>query len=246
MKKFLTIIFLLTSISAAAQEDRIKDPNFINWVQSINKISINDKWSLHLEYQLRRTDGLTSPQQNLLRLGLNYHVHENIMFHGGYAWVATYPYGDYPIASNGTFPEHRTYQQFAIKQAVSKWSIQHRFRLEQRWLAKLATNNAEIEDWVFLNRFRYQFRLQYPFKLSKKTSINLIAWDEIFIGSGKNLGTNIFDQNRLALQIGLKLTKNYQIEFGYLNQILQQGKRLEGKTVIQHNEGFVLSGFLNL
>jgi long-subunit fatty acid transport protein len=246
MKKFLTIIFLLTSISAAAQEDRIKDPNFINWVQSINKISINDKFSLHLEYQLRRTDGLTSPQQNLLRLGLNYHVHENITFHGGYAWVATYPYGDYPIASNGTFPEHRTYQQFAIKQVVSKWSMQHRFRLEQRWLAKLAANTADIEDWVFLNRFRYQFRLQYPLKLSKKTSINLIAWDEIFIGSGKNLGTNIFDQNRLALQIGWKITKNYQIEFGYLNQILQQGKRLEGKAVIQHNEGFVLSGFLNL
>ena len=40
------------------------------------------------------------------------------------------------------------------------------------------------------------------------------AADEIFIGDGKNLGVNIFGQNRIFLLLGYKLNKNLSIEGG--------------------------------
>ena len=69
--------------------------------------------------------------------------------------------------------------------------------------------------------------------------------DEIFIGWGKNIGANIFDQNRLAVLIGYKVNQNLKFEAGYLNQVLQQGKRINDKPVFQYNNGFMLASHLS-
>jgi hypothetical protein len=61
----------------------------------------------------------------------------------------------------------------------------------------MPATDREIEDWVFVHRFRYQFRAQYPFYTKGNKQIYGAAADEIFIGAGKNVGTNIFDQNRI-------------------------------------------------
>jgi hypothetical protein len=104
----------------------------------------------------------------------------------------------------------------------------------------------EIEDWFFLHRFRYQFRTQYPFWTKGVKQLYGVAADEIFIGAGKNLGTNIFDQNRIFLLLGFKLNKKITIEGGYFNQTLQQGRRINNSTIMQRNNGVVLGSFLNL
>jgi hypothetical protein len=67
----------------------------------------------------------------------------------------------------------------------------------------------------------------------------------LFIGAGKNLGTNIFDQNRIFLLLGYKLNKKLSIEGGYFNQTLQQGRRINNSTIMQRNNGLVLSSVLN-
>ena len=69
--------------------------------------------------------------------------------------------------------------------------------------------------------------------------------DEIFIGAGKNVGVNIFDQNRLFLLVGYKLNKNVNIESGYFNQTLQQGKRINNQTIMQRNNGLLVSCITN-
>src|ERR1044072_6842066 len=111
MKKLLFFFFFFSSTICRGQNDRVNDYNYINWVQSLNTVSLDKKWSLHLEYQWRRTDGLKNWQQSLLRVGTNYKLHENVVLHGGYGWIETFPYGNYPLASTGTFPEHRLYEQ---------------------------------------------------------------------------------------------------------------------------------------
>lgn len=70
--------------------------------------------------------------------------------------------------------------------------------------------------------------------------------DEIFIVWGKNIGINIFDQNRLLALLGYKLTQDIKIEAGYLNQILQQGKGINDRAVFQYNNGFILNTHLSL
>ena len=249
MKRIFIPLFIVFCNNSNAQNDRLNDYNNTNWLQTFNTVKLNNKWSLHLEYQWRRTNGLKYWQQSLLRIGANYKLNENITAHTGYAWVETFPYGDYPIANNGTFPEHRLYEQITFRQPVNKWTFSHRFRIEQRWLGKLKASTGsgrEIESWTFLQRFRYQFRVQYP--LWKKTDKQLyaVAADELFIGAGKNLGINIFDQNRIFLLVGFKVNKNLSLEGGYFNQTLQQGRRVNNNSIIQRNNGVVLSSHLTL
>jgi hypothetical protein len=249
MKKIIFFPAMLFVVQVFAQNDRVNDYNNINWLQTFNTISINEKWSLHLEYQWRREHGLKSWQQNLLRMGVNYKLNDAVTAHMGYGRIETFPYGDYPIASNGTFPEHRLYEQLSFKQPISKWTFIHRFRIEQRWLGKVkagTASNREIESWAFLHRFRYQFRTQYAiWKKGDKQLYGVFA-DELFIGAGKKLGVNIFDQNRIFLLLGYRFNKKISFEAGYINQTLQQGRQVNEKTIIQRNNGLVFGSFLNL
>jgi hypothetical protein len=247
MKKLIFIPVLLWVQYAFAQNDRVNDYNYLNWIQSFNTISINKKWSLHLEYQWRRTEGLKNRQQSVWRAGANYKVHDNVGLQAGYGWIETFPYGDYPIASAGTFPERRIYEQISFRQPVNKWTFSHRIRFEQRWLGKVKSGTSrEIEDWAFLHRFRYQLRAQLAFWTKHDKQIYGAVADEIFIGAGKNLGINIFDQNRLFVLTGYKFNKRFSIEAGYMNQALQQGRRINNKTIMQQNNGWVLGSVINL
>lgn len=246
MKTVILAILTLLSLYGNAQNDRINDFNNTNWLQTFHTISLNKKWSLHAEYQWRREKGLKFWQQGLLRIGANYKVTDNVIAHAGYAWAETFPYGDYPIANNGTFPEHRLYEQLTLRQPSGTVLFTHRFRVEHRWLGRVkagTVGDREIEDWFFLHRFRYQFRTQYPFWTKGDKQFYGAAADEIFIGAGKNLGTNIFDQNRIFLLLGLKLNKKVSLEAGYFNQTLQQGRRVNNNTIMQRNNGVVVSSF---
>lgn len=246
IKKLVAVAWLpFLFFTTRAQNDRRNDYNHINWLQTVNTISLNKKWSLHLEYQGRRTDGFKNWQQSLLRTGINYHLHENLTVHLGYAWIETFSYGDFPIASAGTFPEHRIYEQISFRQPIHKWIFMHRFRIEQRWLGQVNTGTPqEITSYNFLHRFRYQFRTQVPFWSKQHRQWYGAAADEVLLGAGKKVGVNIFDQNRIFLLTGFKFNKFLSVEAGYVNQTLQQGRKINGQTIIQRNNGMVLTSVL--
>lgn len=247
MKSLFWIVAVCISLDICAQNDRVNDFNNTNWLQTFNTISLNKKWSLHLEYQWRREEGVKHWQQSLLRIGANYKLNENITAHLGYGWIETFSYGDHPIANNGTFPEHRIYEQLSFRQPINRWTFSHRFRIEQRWLGRVvAGTDREIEGWNYLHRFRYHFRAQHPFWAKGDQQFYGAAADEIFIGAGKKVGVNIFDQNRIFLLLGYKLNKKLSLEAGYFNQTLQQGRRVNNQTIMQRNNGMVLGSYLNL
>lgn len=246
MKKVFVAVLMGLSMAGQAQNDRFNDYNYLNWFQTFHTIGLNPKWSLHLEYQWRRDGGVKYWQQSLLRIGANYKLGENVSVHAGYGWIETFPYGEFPIASAGTFPEHRLYEQLSLRQPLGKWIISHRFRVEQRWNGKVKPGTSrEIEDWIFLHRFRYFFRAQYPLWEKKNNRVYAAGADELFIGAGKNLGINLFDQNRLFLLLGYTFNKKFSLEAGYFNQTLQQGRKVGDMTIMQRNNGLVLSSYFN-
>lgn len=243
-------MFFITLIAiygySYAQEQRLSDHNSIGWLAYTGTFKISPKIALHTEYQWRRTEGLKNPQQSLLRTGVNYALRKDVSLNAGYAFAETSPYGDYPNAN--AFSEHRIYEQIVLKNPIGKVEISHRFTLEQRFLEKfLIQNGATNTDWVFLNRIRYRLRTEIPvYKNSTdNNSWSIILLDELFIGFGKKVGANIFDQNRLAALVGYKINKNIKMEAGYLSQILQQGKRVNDKSVFQYNNGIMLSTHLS-
>lgn len=245
---FILALLLITfSRPSFSQEQRLADHNTIGWLVYTGTFRIKPKVAIHTEYQWRRVDGIKNRQQGLLRTGINYALRKDISLNAGYAFAETFPYGDYPVATQ--FPEHRIYEQIVLNSQADIVALSHRFTLEQRFVAKILNqNNNRSSDWIYLNRLRYRVRAEIPITKKKegKNIWSVAFMDEVFIGWGKNIGVNIFDQNRLAVLLNYKVNESIKIEAGYLSQILQQGKRVNDKPVFQYNNGVMLATHLSL
>lgn len=246
---FVLFVFWIP-LTLAAQQNRIADYNAISWNAFFLNYKIADKWSAHGEFQWRRSNFLANPQQNLYRVGLNYKVHDQVIFRLGGAYADTYPYGKIPLqAAAMLFPEYRIFQMVSISNPLGKVNLTHRFMLEQRWIGRfLNTGHQRVDGFTFLNRIRYTSRMEYPFEnLIKGSAIPyLAAYNEIMIGFGKNIGQNIFDQNRYGILAGIDLQKNIRIEAGYLSQSLLFSRLVDGMQVLQHNRGLIINTNIKL
>ena len=92
------------------------------------------------------------------------------------------------------------------------------------------------------------FRVQLPLKgntIADKTPY-LALYNEIFVGFGKNVNENIFDQNRLGMLLGYRFNKTLRVEAGYLNQIVQLGREVNGSNVFQYNNGLIINALFNV
>lgn len=243
-------IFLSSGQSTFSQNNRDKENNQIGWYALFLNQKLDDKWSLHGEFQWRRADWIAESQQNLYRVGVNYKLHPQVTFRVGYAFADTYKYGKIPISSNAIrFPEHRSYQMVTLTNPIGMLVFSHRMMLEQRWVGRSLNPIAtKADEMVYYNRLRYMFRGDIPLMgrpVSNKDPY-LAFYDEIMIGFGKNINQNVFDQNRLGLLAGYKFSDTARIEGGYFNQILQFGRLVDGKNFFQHNQGFIIMTYITL
>ena len=250
MKKLSLLILSLSIFSIAfGQNNRLNTENSIGWYNYFGSFKLSEKFGIHTEYQWRRDQIITNWQQSLLRVGVNYNLNPRVLFRVGYAWIETFPYGEYPINGFGKdFTEHRIFEMIQLSHKEGIVDFSHRFMLEQRFVGKYSSANETSEnEFPLLNRMRYLFRLQVPLKgkeIKDKTPY-FALYDEIFIGFGKNVNANIFDQNRLGALLGYRFNKSIKIEAGYINQILQLGRLINGQNVFQNNSGLIVNANIN-
>jgi hypothetical protein len=242
----LLMLFCIIQPSLA-QNNRMNDPSQIGWHAFFFNYALDDKWSLHGEFQWRRTDFISNPQQNLYRTGLNLKLNPSVILRLGYLFADTFDYGQIPLNILGMeFPEHRTYQMVTLNNPIGRVQVSHRFILEQRWVGSFSDKSLERpDDYVYLNRARYMARIDIPLK--GKTIVNgtpyFAAYDELMIGFGKNVNQNVFDQNRIGILTGYRFSDNIRVEGGYINQIVQLGRLVEGKNVFQGNKGYIINTY---
>ena len=248
--RFTTLLLVICfTCYTTAPAQRLQDPNTIGWYSAFNTIHLSKRTSLWLEYQWRRENIVTDWQQSLARTGIQFYFKNGLTALLGYGYIITYPYGDYP-AGPYTIPEHRIFEQLVWNDAIGRVGLNHRVRLEQRFVGKVNQLAAvyEVSDWTYLNRLRYQLRATIP--ISKKTMGDktwyAAAFDELFIGFGKNVNQNIFDQNRIGLLTGYQFNRSFRLEGGYFSQTVQQGGLVSGKEVFQYNQGLMLNAYLTL
>ncbi|MEO0007491.1 MAG: hypothetical protein RJA20_1687 [Bacteroidota bacterium] len=248
----LPLYSLLLSVlclnSIAGQQNRYSTSNTIGWYNSFATFQLTDRLGLHAEYQWRRNHLITDWQQSLLRVGLNIQMNPRVLARFGYAWIETYPYGEIPLNSMGRdFTEHRIYEMLQLSHKENRVDISHRFMLEQRFVGKYSSPGLVGEDqFPMLNRMRYMARFRFQPGGSFPEKLYGVLYDEIFIGFGKNVGANIFDQNRLGLMIGFQAGKNLRLEGGYLSQIVQYGRIIDGKNVFQYNSGLIINALFQV
>lgn len=251
--KFILLFtaFLLTSTSTTfGQNNRLNTNNNIGWYSYVGTFKVAEKFGIHAEYVWRRDKIITDWQQSLLRVGVNYNLNPRVLFRLGYAWVETYPYGEYPINGLGRdFNEHRIFEMVQLSHKEGVIDFSHRLMMEQRFVGRYSSANQTTEDeFPFLNRLRYMVRLQIPLnaKEMKDKTAYIALYDEIFVGFGKNVNANIFDQNRTGILLGYRFNKNVRIEGGYLNQTLQFGRQINGQNVFQNNNGLIINTNFNI
>ena len=197
------------------------------------------------EYQWRRADGFRNWQQSLLRFGLEYEINPKVSVMGGYAWIKTFPYGTQPILHE--FNEHRMFEQVNLKDKAGRLEVQHRYRIEQRFLEQYALNssgNVVQVDPVFRNRIRYRALVMLP--LSRKTMGNQTLFlsinNELFVGFGKGIAKNPIDQNRFITALGWRFNAQTNVQVGYLNQFIFKSTAID----MERNHSLWISMVYNL
>jgi hypothetical protein len=238
MKRFI-LCALAASLASLAGAQTIQDTNVHAWFMYFGDHPIKGPWGVHLEAQLRRADAGLTPQQLLLRPGLNYQLNKHILFTGGYAFVRSSRYGDLP--ARAAFPEHRFFEQILIKHSIGKIPLQHRLRLEQRLVGIVPAPQAEVDNWETRNRFRYMLRADFPLPIrtSAGKPFGIAVYDEPFFHFGSNRGIRYLDQNRAYAAFTYKLTKSNRLEVGYLHQYIPQRNGI----VSEHNHTLQFAWF---
>ena len=198
----LLIILSFTQVSFSQQSD------LGNWWIYFGNKKLNEKWNIHHEVQYRNYNFVGDLEQLLLRAGVGYNLSENnnnLLL--GYGFIRSENYMD-TSDTKTVVNEHRIYQQFITKQSFGRFSLQHRYRFEERF----------VED-VFKVRFRYFLAAKVALNKPKieDNTFYLSAYNEIFVGTQNQF----FDRNRVYAGLGYALKPNLKFELGYMSQIFQ-------------------------
>ncbi|QWT86344.1 DUF2490 domain-containing protein [Chryseobacterium cucumeris] len=180
------------------------------WYMYFGNNKISKKLNWHNEIQYRNFDAVGDLEQLLIRTGIGYDLTENnnnVLL--GYGFILSQPYVNGEKKEN---IEHRIFQQYITKQKFGRFYLQHRYRLEERFL----------ED-DFRMRFRYMLGVNIPITQKEMLPKTLYAsvYNEIFL----HFDSPVFDRNRVYGALGYVINKNMRIEAGYMNQIQENRNR---------------------
>ena len=192
-----------------------------SWYAGFVDHAISTRNAVVLDGQWRRMGWGAEPQQLLLRGGLLRTIASGVRVGGGYAYVATAPYGEVPLASPAR--EHRAWQQLLLTHRAGVMSVAHRYRLEQRWIAPVSTdpisNEKETGTFSYQNRARYQVRAHgnVPAVTLRTRALTAFVYDELLMPFGHGDPDLRVAQNRLGAGVGLPLTARQRLDVGYMN-----------------------------
>lgn len=219
MKSFasLVVLGLLLQIVGNAQTSPTG-----NWLIYFGNQSFKKDWIWTNEIQHRNYNAFGDLEQLLIRTGIGKNLtsgNNNLLL--GVGHIQSEPY------TNGTNIktkqiEWRTYQQFLTKQNIGRLYLQHRYRLEERFIP----DNFKV-------RFRYFLGLNLP--ISKK-EMGTKTWyasmyNEIFMHTTSTL----FDRNRVYGAIGYQVGPSINLELGLMQQIQQNKSRTQFQLVVFNN-----------
>lgn len=198
---------------------------FGNWFIYFGNQSFKKNWNWHNEVQDRNYNLAGDLEQLLLRTGIGYNLtpkNNNVLL--GYAYIRSENYvngGNTKSVSE----EHRLFQQFITKQNFGRFYLQHRYRIEERFIR----DNFKL-------RFRYFFAINIPIN-SKEMQARVLyfsTYNEIFVNSQDEL----FDRDRWYFALGYNITNNLRIEAGFMEQMFSGRERNQLQIVLFNNIPF--------
>jgi len=231
LKKYLTVSFLsilLTSyFSANAQQTRHS-----GWAMSMNTIKLNEKFTFFFDAQLRTTDKWAQTETFIFRPAIGYALNKQTILSFGIASITNWRELKYigPADEDATLrdgvPDNRVWQQLIVNKSYGVSVLQHRLRLEERTLGTLERDGENIlkKNPKFNARFRYFTRYIQPFSKVKSFQKGMywVLQNEFFFNTigAKYANNKVFDQSRTYGGIGYRVSKQFDLELGYMFQLV--------------------------
>ena len=221
--KALAVLFLIC-LSLFSQAQRSDIGNWFIYVG--NQPFAKKKWNLWNEVQYRNYNVAGDLEQLILRTGVGRNLtanNNNLLL--GYAYIQSEPYVPGTDMKRST-REHRVWQQFITRQQFGRVFLQHRYRLEQRFLQ---------ED--FRMRFRYFLALNVPVNKPGMDpgAFYVSAYNEFFLHFDKP----VFDRDRIYAAMGYVLKKDLRMEVGIMSQVQETRSRSQFQVVLFNNLSFL-------
>ena len=199
MKHILLVIGLcfvsLTNYAQSTPEDKLGA-----WYMYDGNHRISDKISLKSGFQLRSFEALDNINLLFYYTGVNYLLNKKTTLTLAYCYLDIDR--SFSITGENHLYENRPYEQISYKHKLFNLPINHRLRLEHRFLNFKHKHTTQ-------HRFRY--RLGTKIKLNKTLFINVN--EELFI----NLKDDVFTENRFYTALGFNISNSSHIQLGYLN-----------------------------
>lgn len=219
------ILQWLTIQKSTAQQHEVT-----GWGAWFHSQRLSKHWGLLFDAQFRSADQLKYLRSPLIRPAASYYFDDRHFASLGYLFTGTYR----KTAAESTFrPEHRIWEQYLLTHKAGRSTmVQHRFRLEQRFVGQL-----QERDPFFAQRFRYFVRGVVPFKKDSTFSRGAFVGlqNEVFanVHNQDKVNGSLFDQNRAYISLGYRLSKMIDVEAGYLNQYINQVEQNTINHVVQ-------------
>jgi hypothetical protein len=196
-----------------------------NWIMYVGMQPIGKRAVLWNEVQYRNHNIIGDLEQLLFRTGIGWNLSENNNnLLAGYAYIHSEPYAP-GTGDKRTVREHRLFQQFITRQRFGRTYIQHRYRIEERFLP---------ED--FRLRLRYFLSLNVPLNMASldRGAWYLSAYNEVFL----HADGPVFDRDRIYGALGYVLKKDLRLEVGYMSQIMEKRSKGQFQVVLLNSLPF--------
>lgn len=225
MKFTNTLLLFLVCFFSNAQTEKNVDHQNLLWTRYYNLLTLNNKWSLHSEFDNRIF--LNPVEENLFefRVQGRYKINDNIELGAGLAYFSTTTQ-DPEITNDFFVPEYRGQQDIIWKQEIGKITLIQRFQVEERFFHN-ANKEGLLPGTTFFWRFRYRIQGEYSFWKKENQFLKAVVYDELMINGGKNVVKNTFDQNRIYAALHYGVNKNIALELGYLNSFQQRASGVD-------------------
>ncbi len=167
-------------------------------------VNLKKNWTVYAETQTRSQKLATDFYYHELKAGLQYNIPKKGSLFFGMGDYKTYAYpGNYK--SPATTKESRIWEQLILINNIDRIKIEHRYRIEQRWV------NGE-----FSNRFRYRINPIVPINHQTVVAKTLYAtaFDEVFFTNE----APFFLRNRVFAGAGYQFSKLFALQGGFIRQ----------------------------
>jgi hypothetical protein len=204
LRFFFVLIYILCVLGSGYSQSTQDG----SWSTFVSQIRLHEKWSIHAEGQYRDYGIFDEAEQKLLRTGINYHLSPLTSYTLGYGRVTNF--ADDDLSKQAAMStEHRIWEQLALRNNYGRTRVEHRYRLEQRFIGSAGTID-------YFDRVRYLLRVTVPInhKELEKNTVFLTAYNEVML----HFKPKPFDRNRLYGAIGYQFTPLVNFQFGYMLQ----------------------------